>query len=145
MSILMIMIYSNFLGPSQKAQVLQKRSRMCPSLSFSSWWCSCKIAQIIHGIHTTLGVKIRNLKVNFKTGGTWRWVGQWSLIMNIYDFFIRLSRLVTKHPRINKNLLSSWFLFIRQHFVTKWLSRIKNHKDSLSVIIARPDAKCHQS
>ena len=24
----------------------------------------------------TLGVKIRNLKVYFKTGGTWRWVGQ---------------------------------------------------------------------
>ena len=23
-----------------------------------------------------LGVKIRNFKVDFKTGGTWRWVGQ---------------------------------------------------------------------
>ena len=23
-----------------------------------------------------LGVKIRKLKVDFKTGGTWRWVGQ---------------------------------------------------------------------
>ena len=23
-----------------------------------------------------LGVKIRNLKVDFKTGGTWHWVGQ---------------------------------------------------------------------
>ena len=23
-----------------------------------------------------LGIKIRNLKVDFKTGGTWRWVGQ---------------------------------------------------------------------
>ena len=23
-----------------------------------------------------LGVKIRNLKVGFKTGGTWHWVGQ---------------------------------------------------------------------
>ena len=30
-----------------------------------------------------LGVKIRNLKVDFKTGGTWRWVGQ-TLIMNIH-------------------------------------------------------------
>ena len=26
--------------------------------------------------HYILGVKIRNLKVNFKTGGTWCWVGQ---------------------------------------------------------------------
>ena len=34
------------------------------------------------------------------------------------------------------------FLFIRGCFVTKWLSRIKN---SLSLIIALPDAKCHQS
>ena len=23
-----------------------------------------------------LGVKIRNMKMDFKTGGTWRWVGQ---------------------------------------------------------------------
>ena len=39
-------------------------------------------------VYYTLGVKIRNLKVNFKTGGTWRRVGQWSLIMNICDFFL---------------------------------------------------------
>ena len=35
-----------------------------------------------------LGVKIRNLKVEFKTGGTWRRVGQQTLIMKIYDFFL---------------------------------------------------------
>ena len=34
-----------------------------------------------------LGVKIRKLKVDFMTGGTWRRVRQWTLIMNIYDFF----------------------------------------------------------
>ena len=34
-----------------------------------------------------LGVKIWNLKIDFKTGGTWRRVRQWTLIMNIYDFF----------------------------------------------------------
>ena len=34
-----------------------------------------------------LGVKIRNMKVDFKTRGTWRQVGQWTLIMNFYDFF----------------------------------------------------------
>ena len=35
-----------------------------------------------------LGVKIRNLKFDFKTGGTWRQVGQGTLIMNIYNFFL---------------------------------------------------------
>ena len=43
----------------------------------------------------------------------------------IYDFLIRLSHFVTKHLHINKNLLSSRFLFIRQCFVNKWLSQIK--------------------
>ena len=74
---------------------------------------------------STIGVNIQNLKVNFKTGGTWCWVRQWSLIMNIYDFFIWLSRLVTKCQRINKNREDRRFLFIRRHFVTKQLSRIK--------------------
>ena len=27
-------------------------------------------------LYTSLGVKIQNLKVNSKTGGTWHWVGQ---------------------------------------------------------------------
>ena len=64
-----------------------------------------------------LGVKIRNLKVDFKTGGTWCWVGQW------------LSRLVSKHQRINKNREDGRFLFIRQHFETKrliWIKKIIN-------------------
>ena len=73
----------------------------------------------------SIGVKIQNLKVDFKTGGTRRWVGQWTLIMNIYDFFIRLSHLVSKRRRINKNLPSSRFLFMRKRFETKRLSRIK--------------------
>ena len=41
-----------------------------------------------------IGVKVRNMKMDFNTGGTWRRVGQWTLMMKIYDFFIRLSRLV---------------------------------------------------
>ena len=73
----------------------------------------------------SLGVKIRKLKVGFKTGGTWRQVKQRTLIMNIYDFFIRLSRLVSKRRRINKNHKDGRFLFIRQHFETKRISRIK--------------------
>ena len=39
--------------------------------------------------------------------------------------FIQLSRLVSKHQRINKNLPSSHFLFIRWRFETKRLRRIK--------------------
>ena len=34
-----------------------------------------------------LGVKVQNMKMDFNTGGTWRWVGQWTLMMKIYDFF----------------------------------------------------------
>ena len=56
-----------------------------------------------------LGVKIRNLKVDFKTRGTWHRVG---------IFFIRLSRLVSKRQHINKNLPSS-------RFETKRISRTK--------------------
>ena len=31
-------------------------------------------------------VKVRNMKMDFYTGGTWRRVGQWTLMMKIYDF-----------------------------------------------------------
>ena len=65
-----------------------------------------------------LGVKIRNLKVDIKTG-KWKHL---VLIMNIYDFFIRLSRLVSKRRRINKNRNDGRFLFICQHFETKRIS-----------------------
>ena len=41
-------------------------------------------------VDSVLGVKIQNLKVDFKTGSTWRRFGQLTLIMNIYDLFIRL-------------------------------------------------------
>ena len=66
-----------------------------------------------------LGVKIRNLKVDFKTGGTWRRVRQWTLIMKIYDFFIRLSRLVSVCNNINKNLPSLPFCL---YMGVLWLS-----------------------
>ena len=45
--------------------------------------------------------------------------------MNIYDFFIRLSRLVLKRWQIIKNREDGRFLFIRQHFETKQISGIK--------------------
>ena len=33
-----------------------------------------------------VGVKVRNMKMDFTTGGTWHQVGQWKLMMKIYDF-----------------------------------------------------------
>ena len=42
-----------------------------------------------------IGVKVRNMKKDFNTGGTWRRVGQRTLMIKIYDFFIRLSRYQT--------------------------------------------------
>ena len=35
-----------------------------------------------------VGVKVQNMKMDFSTGGTWRLVGQWTLMMKIYDFFL---------------------------------------------------------
>ena len=35
-----------------------------------------------------LGVKVRNMKMDFNTGGTWRQVGQWTLMMKTYDIFL---------------------------------------------------------
>ena len=34
-----------------------------------------------------VGVKVRNMKMYFNTGGTWLWVGQSTLMMKIYDIF----------------------------------------------------------
>ena len=46
-------------------------------------------------LHTyTLGVQVRNMKMVFNIYGTWRQVTFENLMMKIYDFFIRLSRLV---------------------------------------------------
>ena len=41
-----------------------------------------------------LGIQIRNIKMVFNIYGTWRWVMFEKLMMKIYDFFNRLSRLV---------------------------------------------------
>ena len=44
-----------------------------------------------------VGIQIRNMKMVFNIYGTWRRVTFEKLIMKIYDFFIRLSRLVTPY------------------------------------------------
>ena len=48
-----------------------------------------------------LGVKVRNMKMNFNTGGTWHWFGQWTLMIMI--FFIWLNRLVALYNNIKKS------------------------------------------
>ena len=58
-----------------------------------------------------VGVKVRNLKMEFNTGGTWHRVGQQTLIMKIYVFFIQLSRLVSVCNNINKKREDGRFLF----------------------------------
>ena len=49
-----------------------------------------------------LGVKVRNMKMDYNTGDTWRRVGQWTLMMKINDFFIRVSRLVALYNNMLK-------------------------------------------
>ena len=44
------------------------------------------IGQLFANCHI-IGVKVRNMKMDFNTGGTWSRVGQWTLMMKIYDFF----------------------------------------------------------
>ena len=46
-------------------------------------------------VQYTLGVKVRNMKMDLNIYGTWRRVTFGKLMMKIYDFFIRLSHLVT--------------------------------------------------
>ena len=50
---------------------------------------------------TTLGVKVRNMKMDFNTGGTWHRVGQWTLMIKFYDFF---SIWLSCYQAINNNL-----------------------------------------
>ena len=42
--------------------------------------------------HVTTYVQIRNLKVDFKTGGTWRRAGQWALINHIYSLSVFIAQ-----------------------------------------------------
>ena len=65
-----------------------------------------------------LGVKVRNLKMDFITGGTLRRVKQSTLITTIYKKIIQLSHLVTKHVYIKKSSFFAMIFFIKTCFVT---------------------------
>ena len=62
--------------------------------SFFLW---CKIIQQAIYLVPTLGVQVRNMKMVFNIYGDWRRVMFEKLMMEIYDFFIQLSRLVTPY------------------------------------------------
>ena len=49
-----------------------------------------------------LGIQIRNMKMVFNIYGTWRLVMFEKLMMKIYDFFIRLCRLVALYNNMLK-------------------------------------------
>ena len=51
----------------------------------SALYMNCMAQWAIH--LCILGVKVWNMKMDFNTGGTWHWVGQWTLMMKIYDLF----------------------------------------------------------
>ena len=92
-----------------------------------------------------LGVKVRNMKMDCDIYGTWHRVWQWTLMMKIYDFFIRLSGLVASYKNMSKIFHLRDDFFILLYGAPKPLSRIKKiHKFSSLVFIARPDAKCHK-
>ena len=53
-------------------------------------WSSikCWVFLLLGTYISLLDVKVRNMKVDFNTEGTWRRVRQWTLMMKIYDFFL---------------------------------------------------------
>ena len=61
-----------------------------------------------------LGIQIRNMKMVFNISGTWHWVMFEKLMMKIYDFFIRLSHLVTLYNIVQKSL-RRWKIFYTIH------------------------------
>ena len=56
---------------------------------FASYGTQCANYVQLYLYHNSyvLGVKVWNMKMDFNTGGTWRRVGQWTLMMKSYDFF----------------------------------------------------------
>ena len=80
-SILMIR-FVLFVNSGQKHQC---RSTMAGKLASA--------VEHFSGMHNSgdgsgLDVKVRNMKMDFNTAGTWHRVRQWTLMMKIYDFFL---------------------------------------------------------
>ena len=72
-----------------------------------------------------VGIQVRNMKMVFNIYGTWRRVTFEKLMMKIYDFFIRLSHLVTLYNIVQKSLRRWKIFYTILYGVTKRLSRIK--------------------
>ena len=97
----------------------------------------------IHALlQRTLGVQVGKMKMDLNIYGTWCQVGQWTLMMKMYDFFIWLSRLITPYNNVKKSSQRWKIFYILLYKATKRLSRIFFF--SSLVFIARPDTKCHK-
>ena len=69
-----------------------------------------------------IGVKVRSMKMDLNIYGTWRRVGQGTLMMKMYGSFIQLSCLVALYNNIKNHREDGRFLTYR---ATKRLIRIK--------------------
>ena len=56
-----------------------------------------KDIKLVFSIHITLGIKVRNMKMDLNIYGTWRRVTFEKLMMKNCDFLIWLCRLVTPY------------------------------------------------
>ena len=61
-----------------------------------------------------LVVKVRNMKMDFNTRGTWRRVGQGTLMMKIYEKIFQLCRLVALYNNIKKSSRRRKIFYTRQ-------------------------------
>ena len=52
-----------------------------------SYYLYARLAFKVHSVDWLLGVKVRNMKMDFNTEGTWHRVGQWTLMLKIIEFF----------------------------------------------------------
>ena len=109
------------------------------------WFNKASMYHVLHCILYLVGVKVQNMKMDVNIYGTWHLVGQWTLMMNFFYFFIQLSCLVTPYNIVQKIFLLRDDFYTILYGMTKWLSRIKKIlKFSSLVFIAHPDAKCHK-
>ena len=99
-------INSSWLAPASQSFREMSKSQKISSPYLEQW---------------TLGVQVRNMKMDFNTGGTLLWVIQWTLRMKINDFFIWLSRLFALYNSMLKIFHLCIDFFILLYNTTKRL------------------------
>ena len=58
-----------------------------PYKLIANYWSYSKELKLL-SVLCGIGVKVRNKKMDFNTGGTCHWVEQWTLRLKIYDFVL---------------------------------------------------------